>query len=692
MNFADLQSEILSGLADNFAPAAELSVSDAIAKCLVLASGPYEPGLTPYMREPADMLGSRKFHTVVVIGPARTGKTVTLIDGWIARNVAFDPGDMLVVQSSQDLARYYSKVRVKRMIDASPMVRERQSSRRQDDNTFDKMFRSGMCLAFGWPSGAQLSGRDFRYVALTEYDAASDDIDGEGSLYVLARKRTDTYLSAGKVLVESSVRAEYTDPSWVRRVQHEAPPATGITALYNSGTMCWYHWQCEHCGEWLALDPDVHVMFGLPSLDDLCEQLKGLDAAEWARSMAHIACRSCGAEFDEGRKRQLNGAGMWVPSGCTIVDGVLVGSPRDTGVYSAQIPCVAAAYQSWQSVLMRYAVAIQDYARTGSEVEIKSTVNLDQGRAYLSLLSGGRRGLDAESTKRRTELQQGIVPHGARFLTAQVDVQAGKRRGFVIQVVAWGRDREHWIVDRYALKSSARLDPDGKPYPIDPSGYVEDWGRLKEKAIERTYPLADGSGRVMRVRLTVCDSGGEDGVSNRAYEFHRRLMREGKDGRFRLLKGRDTGPRMLPDQYPDTRGRKDRDSGSAGDVPVCFVNVNELKDTLAADLERTAPGPGYWHIPRWMDDSHVRELTAEVRTSAGWRKTSHAAKNESIDLCVYAEAAYLRLQGERIDWDNPPAWAAEWERNSEVYAGSGEPQRIATRRPLRRSTSNYLGT
>jgi len=114
-------------------------VSDAIAEVLVTAGGPYDPSLTPYMREPADMLGSRRFHTVCVIGPARTGKTVTLIDGWIARNVVADPGDMLVVQSSQDLARYYSKVRIKRMIEASPEVRQRQSARRQDDNTYDKI-------------------------------------------------------------------------------------------------------------------------------------------------------------------------------------------------------------------------------------------------------------------------------------------------------------------------------------------------------------------------------------------------------------------------------------------------------------------------------------------------------------------------------------------------------------------------
>jgi phage terminase large subunit GpA-like protein len=201
-----------------YVPPEEISVSDGIAKTLVTAGGAYKPELTPYMAEPADALDSRRYSSVVFLGPGRTGKTVTLIDGWAARNVRYAPGDMLIVQASQDLARYYSKIRIKRMIEASPEVRARLSTRRQDDNTFDKIFRSGMVLSIGWPSGAQLSGRDFRYVAVTEYDLAADDIDDEGSLFALASKRAETYLSAGKTVVESSVRREYRDTGW------SAPP------------------------------------------------------------------------------------------------------------------------------------------------------------------------------------------------------------------------------------------------------------------------------------------------------------------------------------------------------------------------------------------------------------------------------------------------------------------------------------
>ena len=658
-----------AGVIDRARVPSRRSVSEVVSQHLVLPTGPYDLGLTPYMREPMNMMTSREYHTVCVLGPGRTGKTQALLDGLMAYTVIDDPSDVLIVGASQEVVRYYSKVRIARAIEYSPDIAERLSPRKQDNNTYDKVFRGGHVLAFGWPSSSQLSGRDFRRVALTEYDGMDEDVEGEGSPYVLARTRTQTYLSAGKTVIESSVRREYLDPQWRRQIPHEAPPATGITAIYNGGTMCWLYWQCEHCGEWTALDPDVHVMFRLPPLRELVEQVRGVDPVRWADEHAHICCESCGAEFDEARKRELNGRALWVPSGCAIEDGAIVGSPRRTGICSYAIPSVAAAFGSWAQLLRDYCVAMQHYIRTGDETEIKGTVNLHQGRAYLPLSAGVRR--DVGETSARESLPQGIVPRGVRFLIAQVDVQAGQRRGFVVQVVGFGAHREKWIVDRFALKTSRRQD--GADFaPLDPGGYVEDWDVLINKAISRRFPLEGDPGRSMAVRLTLCDSGGEDGVTSRAYEFHRALVRRGLDHRFRLIKGRDTGP-TIEERFPDTSGRAER-GASMGDVPVIFVNTQQLKDTLAADLARDTPGPGYWHLPDWMDPAHIRELTAEVRTAKGWRN-SQGKHNESTDLAVYAEAGYHRLRAFTIDWRNPPQWAAEWDVNSEV--AEGEVPRIA---------------
>lgn len=662
-------SEIRRGVSEMFRPPDSISVSDGIAKTLVMPTGPYDPLLTPYMSEPADKLASRRYRVVVFIGPGRTGKTVTLIDGWICYVVRYAPGDMLVVQSSQDLARYHSKMRLKREIEASPEIRDRQSPRRQDDNTFDKVFRSGMVLAFGWPSAAQLSGRDFRYVAVTEYDACADDIDDEGSLYSLASKRTETFMSAGKTLIETSVRREYRDAKWKRSAgsKHEAPPATGATALYNMGTRCWYYWRCPDCRAWFALDPDVHEMFNLPPLPELAEQLTGVDPGEWANAHAVLGCPHCGSVINERDKRELNIAGRWVPDGCTISgDGVISGATRATDIASYQISCIAAAYNSWAKILAKYALAIVEFTRTGDETEIKSTVNLDQGRAYLPIAAQRTRRDDHALQERSEDWEHGVVPEGVRFLTASVDIQAGKVPRFVVQVMGWGVGMEAWIVDRFALKSSERPDGDGGYLPIDPAKYLEDWDRLIEKVIDRRYPLAGNPSRSMPVRITVCDSGGEEGVTEKAYSFWRSLREKRMAHRFRLVKGaeRDNG-RRVEETFPDTRKRSDRNAGAAGDVPVLSINVTMIKDTISHNIVREHPGPGYYHFPRWLPTSFFEELTAEHRGPKRWERQGNAP-NESFDLCVYGHAACIHIGADKFNWSAPPAWADTWSKNPDL--------------------------
>src|SRR5690606_21913835 len=108
--------------------------------------------------------------------------------------------------------------------------------------------------------------------------------------------------------------------------------------------------------------------------------------------------------------------------------------------------------------------------------------------------------------------------------------------------------------------------------------------------------LADGSGRTMPVRITLCDSGGKAGVTRRAYEFWRRLKKAGLHHKFRLVKGAEReGVKTIDETYPDSTKRRDRNSGAAGDVPVLIINVTTLKDVVMADVWRSDPGPGFYH-------------------------------------------------------------------------------------------------
>lgn len=691
-----------------YRPAPDTPVFDAVCDILTTKTGKFNGELSPYMREPMNALGRRQFRFVAFAGPARCTKSLGLITGFSARNIVHDQGDMLVVHGSQDMARKYSKFELDPAIALSAKVREKMSARKADDNTYDKLTAAGMVLSQGWPSGQQLSATTQRYVAATEVDAAPENVDKEGSLFGLLSMRIETAMSSGKGVFESSVRRTYRDPEWKAPPEfpHMAPPVSGITGIYNEGTRKWLCWRCPGCGEWIELNPDVHQMFALPPILDLVQELPGKDAMKWARSVAVIPCRGCGYAIQESEKRALNLGGLWLPDGCRLQgDGEIIGEPIATNIDSYQLSCVAAAYASWVDILRKYAVGIQSYVRTGDQTSISETVNLHQGRAHLSMdvLGDSLTGRDAARTVGE-DWPQGTVPHGVRFLTAQIDVQL---REFVVKVTGWGVNGQQWPVDRYILVHSERKGPKGERLLLDPASYPEDWQRLVPKVLQRRYPLHDPdhsgkvSGRTMAVHFVVCDSGGAEGkqpggkaakkvmgtdrmrasVTANAYIFARSLVAKGLNSKFRLSKGgssRDGKP--WQETKPTAVDRKDRHSGAKGDVPVIVFNPNHWKDAVSAHYKRTTPGENYHHIPSWyLKDADGNNRTwleqryAEVREDTEWVQVKK--RNEEFDLDVMGQVAVHRLGADRIDWREPPGYADVWERNTGVSGPDIPPPR-----------------
>ncbi|WP_050491757.1 ClpP-like prohead protease/major capsid protein fusion protein [Escherichia coli] len=256
-----------------FSPPRRMPISEAVKKFMRVPKGagnsvPWDPELTPYIIEPMNCLASREYDAVIFVGPARTGKTIGLIDGWIVYTIVCDPSDMLVVQMTEDKAREHSKKRLDRTFRSSAAVKKRMSPRRNDNNVHDKTFRDGSFLKIGWPSVNIMSSSDYRFVALTDYDRFPENIDSEGDGFSLASKRTTTFMSAGMTLVESSPGRDICDSKWRRKSPHEAPPTTGILSLYNRGDRRRWYWPCPHCGEYFQ--PAMDAMTGYQSLQAQC--------------------------------------------------------------------------------------------------------------------------------------------------------------------------------------------------------------------------------------------------------------------------------------------------------------------------------------------------------------------------------------------------------------------------------------
>jgi len=649
--------DVTRNTAELIRPPRRVRPSEA-ARIIRTEKGPWDPDLVPMMREPLDMLASREYQGIVFVGPARSGKTMALMLGGLAYAVTCAPGDMLITQMSQDTARDFSLTDVDRALRYSPELAAALSPRARDDNTYDKFFRSGMRLKLGWPSVSQLSSKTLRFAFDTDYDRPEnrDNVDGEGPLWSLLFKRVQTYMSAGKCVAESSPEAEYLDARWRPATPHEAPPARGLLEIYNVGTRARWYWPCIHCGEFFQAQPGLGC-FGLPTDKELEALVRTEDLMSLASRYARIVCPHCGGLHEQKDRPGMSARGAWLHEGERIkADGTKEGTRRGTNITSYWLGGVAAVYQSWESILLNEFQALSSYLRTGEESALKFTRNTDQAAAYLPKAVANRRSA-SELQMRREDLPQGSVPEGVRFLTAAVDVQAAR---FVVHVFGWGVGLESWLIDRYTISSSKRPEGD-RTAALDPAAYLEDWELIREQVIDRAY-----SG--MTPRLVMCDSGGKAGVTAKAYSFFRWLRRRRLHKRFRLVKGAsrlDAATASLT--WPDASDRKDRKQGGRGDVPVWLINTNVLKDAVVGDLARTEIGPGYVHLPKWLDETFFAELTAETRTDKGWKNTNREP-NEAFDLHVYNRAACKVLKADKIDWSRPPHWAALVDRVEQEIA------------------------
>lgn len=629
-----------------------MRVADAVAQYMRVPMGagnsvPWDPLVAPYVIEPMNCLASREYDAVIFVGPAQTGKTIGLIDGWVIYNVICDPADMLIIQMTEEKAREHSKKRLARTFRVSPEVVSRLSPNKNDNNVYDRTFLAGNYLKIGWPSVNIMSSSDYKCVALTDYDRFPEDIDGEGDAFSLASKRTTTFMSSGMTLVESSPGRDVKDVKWRRTSPHEAPPTTGILSLYNRGDRRRWYWPCPHCGEYFQPCGDVVAGFR-----DIADPVLASEAA-------YIQCPSCSGRILPEQKRELNGRGVWLRDGESInADGSRYGDPRRSRIASFWMEGPAAAYQTLSQLVYKLLTAEQEYETTGSEETLKTVINTDWGLPYLPRASMEQR--KSELLEQRAEpVPSRSVPDGVNFLVATVDVQAGRHRRFVVQVTGYGSRGERWIIDRYNITQSLRGDSDGESQRIDPASYPEDWDVLLTDVFHKSWSLASDPSQQMRLMAMAVDSGGEDGVTDNAYKFWRRCRRDGLGKRIYLFKGDSIRrAKLISRTFPDNTGRTGRRAQAAGDVPLWLLQTDALKDRVNNALWRDSPGPGYVHFPDWLGSWFYDELTYEERSSDGkWSKPGRGA-NEAFDLMVYAEALVILHGYEKIRWPDAPEWAS----------------------------------
>lgn len=309
---------------------------------------------------------------------------------------------------------------------------------------------------------------------------------------------------------------------------------------------------------------------------------------------AAYVCAECGVQIDESQKLRMLERGVWIA--------------RNSGARVAGFH-LNALYSPWA----RWAELASDFLEAKASPErLKVFTNTVLGETWEE--AGDQVGVEQlRSEGRREQYDVATVPIGAGLLTAAVDVQ-GDRLELVVK--AWGKGEESWLVAWQQIW--------GDPGRDEPWKELDTW-------LSRAFPHPGGA--QLHISAACVDTGGHH--AEQVYRYAK-----ANRGRVWPVKGH-----AAPGRPIWGRPGKVNKHGAR----LVMVGVDTAKDLIFTRMRMTQAGPGYMHLPVWVDDEYLAQLTAEkvvTRYSHGrpirrYEKTR--PRNEALDLEVYALAALLSL-------------------------------------------------
>lgn len=575
--------------------------------------GPYRVARTPYAREPMDCLSATSaVEEVILMWGAQTSKT-TIGGNWLAYTIDLNPGPIMIVQPTKDMAKRYSRQRLAPMLEESPRLRGkvREHKSRDAANTMLlKDFPGGFCAIAGANSAADLRSMPVRDLFLDEIDGYPVDVDGEGDPCQLAEARQSTFSRRKRLKTSTPTTKDFSR----------------IESAYLASDRCRYHVPCPHCEGLQQLEWGADKPHGV-------KWRKHPDGSPDLKTV-HYLCRHCGAEIAEHHKTAMLAAGRWLPDAPD-------GTPRVPAVRGFHLSSLYSplGWLSWAHLVSEWITAI-NATRGGDDTLLRVFINTRLAETYE--VRGDRvAGHDLQRRAGDFPLRQ--VQAGLYVCTMGVDTQGDRLEAYVW---AWGRGMERQLVDRavfYGDPSQAENEP-GSP-----------WAALTEY---RRTPILHVSGRPAPILTTFIDSGGHHTHAvysyARAHQHAHVYACKGSSISGRAILGKPT------DQDVDWLGNRIKRG-----VKLWPIGTDTAKAEIYGRLAQATPGAGYVHISRLQPADVFDQLTAERlvtryvkgRPRLEWVKPP-GRRNEALDCAVYALAA-AHYAG--VDRWRDGDWSA-WER------------------------------
>jgi len=373
-----------------------------------------------------------------------------------------------------------------------------------------------------------------------------------------------------------------------KKIRASSPTIKGRSAIekrYGDSTQEKWHVPCPHCGhEQILRWGGVDTPYGIK-----------WDAGH--PEGAHYVCESCAAVIEESWKTWMNARGRWVADN--------PGHPT-RGFW---LNALVSPWAKWGDLVREWLEVKSD------PIRLRQFVNT----VFAETWEDEGASVDAHVLFSRLEKYPAAAPNGVGVLVRSVDTQDDR-----IETSVWGfgAGEEAWLIEHEIIPG----DP-GIPY----GALHSPWNELDHQ-LARTY--AHEGGAALAPLVTFVDAGGHH--AKEVYQFCRARVNRRV---FAIHGSTMEGAPLL--------GRPTRNN-SAKTILYPVGSFTGKESAMARFGKVREPGPGYIHLPDWLDSEQLNQFTNEKlvtrivggRPKRVWIVTG---RNEQLDLLVYAMAALQAL-------------------------------------------------
>jgi len=554
-------------------------------------SGPWRNSGNPVGALIMDLIALPSVRVAVIAKGSQTGMSDAVYN-FLGREIDYSTGAdaALVVLADEKSVKKHSKKRIIPMIQDSKSLREIMSSNHDDTSIYSIQLQTGAMIEIGWAtSQVSLASEAYRWVVLDEIGKYKNTVNIRE-----AEVRTATYEKYGKKIVKLGAPTDEGCP--VDEALAECDVIFDVVV------------PCPECG---AFQPMIWEQFRCPGQQTIDGATEADPRAIRRQRLARYECSSCQEPWDDhSRDTALQHAEL---------------RPRHQVEYPY---AVGVHVPAWVTPFRSLSDCAAEWLEAQERPEaLRAWYNNWAGLSFSGVSEDDLTATEVLHARRHQwwpDAATWRVPQAACLLTAAVDIQDNRLEAAVI---AWGVGFESWHIDHSIFPGS----------PADPNV----WQQLDEYLL-REWPHE--SGHRLKIATVGVDTGGHH--TREAYSF----LRSRFSRRVYGLKGASNPEAPLVRMsWPQKKQRRQ--------VPLLIVGTTIAKNDIHSWMQKTEYGPGFMHHPIDLDYAWFQQLTAEKpidqrdkygRKKRFWVKKTASARNEAIDLRVYAYAVLHQLNP---DWD-----------------------------------------